>query len=74
MYGEDCIKTQALGQIAGTGKLVDYKSPTLSESIDRRIEVLKAQIAQLELVKAELAKPGGMLNVPIEDLRFALSY
>ncbi len=63
------ILGRASGQISGS-----KTSPTLAQNIDYRIESMKSQIARLEQVKQLLAEPAGMLNVPLEDLRFAMNY
>ena len=49
-------------------------SPTLSQNIDRRIIEMQCQIQRLEFVKQQLAKPSGILEIPIDDLRFAMNY
>lgn len=51
-----------------------HQSPTLSANIDARIEHLEQQIVALKLVRAKLAEPGGILQIPIDDLRFAMQY
>lgn len=51
-----------------------YSSRTVGENIDVQIANLKAQIEALEKTKLDLAKPNGLLNVRIEDLRRAMSY
>lgn len=50
------------------------KDVTLAQNIDNRILHLKDQVTRLERTKALLAEPGGLLNVPIDDLRFAMNY
>ena len=54
--------------------LIDRPSPTLAQNIDMRIEMLNSQVERLQKVKILLSEPAGMLNVPIEDLRFAMNY
>ena len=51
-----------------------YVSPTLAQNIDMRLKYLATQISNLERVKTLLAEPGGILNVPIDDLRFAMNH
>lgn len=50
------------------------KSPTLSQNIEFRINSLENQVERLKRVKELLAEPGGIFNVPIDDLRFAMNY
>lgn len=49
-------------------------NPTLAQNIDQRIAMLEQQVGRLTRVKALLAEPAGILNVPIDDLRFAMNY
>ena len=49
-----------------------HKSMTMAENIDYRIATLKDQVTRLEKVKEMLATPEGLLNVPLDDLRFAM--
>lgn len=48
-------------------------NPTLAENIDQRIAMMEEQVKRLKSVKEKLAS-GSMLDVPIDDLRFAMSY
>lgn len=48
-------------------------SPTLAENIDNRIASMEEQIKRLTRVRSLLAE-GRILDVPIEDLRFAMNY
>lgn len=48
-------------------------SPTLAENIDNRIASMEDQIKRLTKVRGLLAE-GRILDVPIEDLRFAMNY
>lgn len=70
---EHAMKMLAANSISGAGCDVRH-NPTLAENIDMRINSLKIQVERLERVKQLLAEPAGMLNVPIDDLRFAMSY
>jgi hypothetical protein len=49
-------------------------NPTLAQNIDQRIAMLEQQVDRLTRVKVLLAEPAGILNVPIDDLRFAMNY
>ena len=51
----------------------EHKNPTLAENIDMRIAMLKSQIQRLERVKEVLTDSEGLLRVPVDDLRYALS-
>lgn len=68
------LKMQAAGQCVSSGMDATRKSPTLLENIDYRIASLKDQVERLERVKELLGAPAGLLNVPIDDLRFAMNY
>ena len=68
----ECLPQTQASQVIGYG--YDKKSPTLLENIDRRIADMKNQIERLELTKIEMQKPGGILNIPIDDLRQAMNY
>ena len=59
---------------AECGSSSNKDSPTLSQNIDRRIIEMQRQIQRLEYVKQQLVKPGGILEIPIDDLRFAMNY
>ncbi|MES2323266.1 MAG: hypothetical protein V4633_13460 [Pseudomonadota bacterium] len=48
-------------------------NPTLAENIDQRINMLEDQVRRLKSVKEKLST-GSMLDVPIDDLRFAMNY
>jgi len=61
-YAGDLLRKQAF-----------LESPTLSQNIDRRIADMQQQIARLNKVR-DLLEKGLLLEVPIEDLRFAMSY
>lgn len=54
--------------------MLDRPSPTLLQNIDNRIESLESQIARLKNVKQVMQSEGGILNVPIDDLLFAMNY
>jgi len=70
-----CAKQDlAIGGIIRGLEHEEKRSPTLHENINNRIANMKGQVERLERVKVLLAEPGGILNVSIEDLRFALSY
>lgn len=71
-YAQNEVKAQC--DRAQLGRMIDRPSPTLSQNIDDRIEMLETQVARLKNVKSLLADPAGILNVPIEDLRFAMNY
>lgn len=55
------------------GKNAKLHSPTLAENIDDRIRSMHDQIQRLERVRS-LLREGRMLDIPIEDLRFAMNY
>lgn len=57
-----------------TLRKISSNNVTVSQNIDFRIADLRNQIERLERTKAILAEPGGILNVPLDDLRFAMSY
>lgn len=69
------------GQVIGSNMalakekmLADVRhNPTLAENIDQRIAAMEDQVRRLKSVKDKLAT-GSMLDVPIDDLRFAMSY
>lgn len=63
-------KASADKQTAACGVM---HNPTLAENIDQRINQLESQVERLKRVKTTLAT-GSMLDVPIEDLRFAMNY
>lgn len=76
---------EAQGQLVGAGSvrnemyLKDQESrrireTTIGQNIDNRIASLTEQIERLQRVKMQLADPSGLLNVAIEDLRFAMNY
>lgn len=50
------------------------RDTTVSKNIDRQIEDLTKQIERLQKLKVSLSEPGGLLNVSIQDLRFAMNY
>jgi hypothetical protein len=65
-----------LGLAGAAGQMMIGKqlvSPTLRENIDQRIMQLEDNIKRLEKVRGLLAE-GWMLDIPIEDLRFAMNY
>ena len=66
----------ASGAIQGSlgGNLIGIKQLTLSESIDSQIADLQARIDSLKATKEKLSQPGGILNIPINDLRMAMNY
>lgn len=64
------IEKAAAAQILGGLR----ESPTLSQNIDMRISNLENQIQRLKKVRQLLSEPTGILNVPIDDLRFAMNY
>lgn len=72
MYENQCAvePCKEAGSILGGGR----KSLTMAENIDFRIATLRDQITRLEKVKSLLASPDGLLNVPLDDLRFAMQY
>lgn len=74
MYEDQSIvKSRAAaqcGQMSGAGVM---HNPTLAENIDQRINQLESQVERLKRVKTTLTT-GSMLDVPIEDLRFAMNY
>jgi|GEM_PF-3787866 len=75
MYEGNAIGT-AVGLQDYNAKMAACKgmqSPTLSENIEQRIAMLEQQVERLKNVKAKLLT-GSMLDVPIEDLRFAMNY
>jgi uncharacterized small protein (DUF1192 family) len=74
MYEEAQMKVAGYGQISGAISGTVMHNPTLAQNIDQRIAAMKSQVERLERVKALLAEPAGILNVPIDDLRFAMSY
>ena len=49
-------------------------SRTIGQNIDARVASLKAEIARLEGVKAQLGNGASLLDVKIEDLRQAMNY
>lgn len=69
------MNTIGYGQVekCAEGGLV-RPSATVSENIDRQIAEMQKQIERLEQLKKLLSEPGGILNVPIQDLRFAMNY
>lgn len=71
-HENECKVPGAQSQLGLIGK--QHQSPTLSANIDARIEHLEQQIVALKLVRAKLAEPGGILQIPIDDLRFAMQY
>lgn len=79
MYGNEglakqvAMMAQTTGQIIGAGQDIRH-NPTLAQSIDHRVAMLEQQIDRLNRVKSLLAEPAGILNVPVDDLRFAMSY
>lgn len=67
---------KAIGQMTTQSCDVEgyRESPTLSQNIDDRIKHLQEQVERLTRVKQLLGEPAGLLNVPIDDLRFAMNY
>ncbi len=51
-----------------------YVTRTIGENIDARVASLKAEIARLEGVKAQLGSGASLLDVKIDDLRQAMNY
>lgn len=52
----------------------EYMRRTIGVNIDAKIASLKAEIARLEGVKADLAGGKSLLDIKIEDLRAAMNY
>lgn len=52
----------------------NYVTRTIGENIDARVAFLKAEIARLEGVKAQLGSGANLLDVRIDDLRQAMNY
>lgn len=52
----------------------EYMRHTIGVNIDAKIASLKAEIARLEGVKADLAGGKSLLDIKIEDLRAAMNY
>lgn len=49
-----------------------HRNTTVGQNIDNRIQQLREEIARLEVVKAKLAQPTGLLDVPLNDLAMAM--
>jgi hypothetical protein len=45
---------------------------TLADKLDERIAILEKQVADLKSVKNKLSEPGGLLNIPLDLLRYAM--
>lgn len=73
MYGEN-TKAGLVDYYCNLNESARKESPTLAENIDLRIARLKNEVTRLERVKVLLSEPTGLLNVPIDDLRFAMNY
>jgi ferritin-like metal-binding protein YciE len=68
------------GQMQATNMVMQAKmaadvrhNPTLAQNIEQRIAMLEDQVTRLKSVKEKLST-GSILDVPIDDLRFAMNY
>lgn len=71
-YDDQMAKVECAGQMHSIS-LLSKQSITVSENIDLRISSMENQITRLKKVKHLLAE-GKLLEVSIDDLRFAMQY